>query len=203
MKDIVITKEHIIKALKTEELKQGDWVAKAELPVVGNCAVCAVGAVLRHINLPNNEIYTVANSLDTYGYPAYLHTEEDKENHRVEMFNEAGTMWLWVLSDIFEEAATAREGRDAVIAFVKKHCKKDKIIPGDFLEDMKESARSSIYFYAQHADGEDVAPTKDLEKMTDKDWAGLYTKFAKELGYKGRSRKFKPPKMRAVRRVKK
>jgi hypothetical protein len=39
-------------------------------------------------------------------------------------------MWLWVLSEIFEEAATAREGRDAVIAFVKKHCKKDKIIPG-------------------------------------------------------------------------
>jgi hypothetical protein len=51
-----ISRKTILKAIKKEPLRAGEWVDKSDLKTVGNCHVCAVGAVLRTAGLPNNQI---------------------------------------------------------------------------------------------------------------------------------------------------
>lgn len=57
----IITKKSILKALAKEPLVRGRWVAKPHLEVIGDCPVCAVGAVLRGAGLSNCDIVRTAS----------------------------------------------------------------------------------------------------------------------------------------------
>lgn len=51
-----VLKKTIIRALKTEPLQTGQFVEKPDLRKVGDCNVCAVGAVLRATGATNYQI---------------------------------------------------------------------------------------------------------------------------------------------------
>jgi len=75
---IIITKELVIKALKTEPLACGKWIhdkirtddvtVPAPRTRAGKCRVCAVGAVLRKHGLNNDQIYRAGQELTSEGY---------------------------------------------------------------------------------------------------------------------------------------
>lgn len=53
-----IYREQILKALLTEPLQGGQWVEKEYLHEIGDCRVCAVGAILRScLKMTNSEIH--------------------------------------------------------------------------------------------------------------------------------------------------
>lgn len=196
MKDIVVTKEQIIKALKAEPLKQGRWILEDGLTAINNCQVCAVGAVLRHLNLPNNEVSEIAIDLDRYKHSPdnepEEYTREQYLAHHVPALFTDDTQWLSAISGIFESASSASEGKKDVIDFVKKYVTRPLIIPGDKLKEARDSARRSVYNLATD---QGLTPPNTRELMTDKEWEKLYSDYAKKvLRYKGRSRKFKQPK---------
>lgn len=58
-KQITITRKQVIKALRTERLRKGQWMRAENGDEIENCQVCAVGAVLRDRVVPQN--VSVAN----------------------------------------------------------------------------------------------------------------------------------------------
>jgi len=76
-----ITKQDVLKAIKTEKLKNGRWITEKTVFVKNSmgdevresildntCAVCAVGAVLRQKGVPNQYIQTRADDFFFYSY---------------------------------------------------------------------------------------------------------------------------------------
>lgn len=82
-----VTKETILKAIKTEKLVKRHFVLPDEedspySPKNKKCGVCAVGAVLRHSNFNNDQISDFGESLCFSGpvtplYTSEVHTELD------------------------------------------------------------------------------------------------------------------------------
>lgn len=121
-----ITKKEILKALETEPLEQGHWVALEGLPTVGTCRVCAVGAVLRHCGLTNVEISEYAGQV--------VRAQSIDRNLTLEDGD-----WVSALSDIFE-----RSGKKAAIRFVQERFPDKVSIDRKVLRDIR--SRSLVDF---------------------------------------------------------
>jgi hypothetical protein len=64
MKKKTITRRDVLAAIRTEPLRPGNWVVTTENV---KCEVCAVGAVLRHAGLNNEEIFEFGDIMMHYG----------------------------------------------------------------------------------------------------------------------------------------
>lgn len=120
MKRKYITKQTILKAIKTEPLKPGSFVL-LEGDLVSDdpsCSVCAVGAVLRKAGMNNNRInrfgiklvdYNSCSSSSVYRLPALL--EEKRYLHALSVKYEN-------LARVFRDLTFVRR---ELSKFVKKH----------------------------------------------------------------------------------
>lgn len=127
----IITHERIIKALRTEPLKSGHWVENPDLEEVGNCGVCAVGAVLRSCRFTNNKINAVGDIL--LDYIEYRGSMQDSIENAL-----ASQQWMVALSNAFEffdryrDLSKDNDRRSVVnktITFVKRNLPKRFKIP--------------------------------------------------------------------------
>lgn len=127
-----ITKQQVLKALETEPLKRGQWVDRAYLNYIGDCNVCAVGAVLRQAGLTNREIYLSVRAQS-------IRSGCEDPNQTVK------TDPLTALSEVFET-----KGKKAAIEFVKKKFPKTITLSDTKLRKVKHRIWKSIENYLAH-----------------------------------------------------
>jgi hypothetical protein len=118
----VIKKSQVIKALKTEKLKRGQWFYindyVSTLPPTLTCKVCAVGAVLRQVSFVK---WAIKNNVN-WGYlgdsatnnSECLRGDDAKEEIELELNNKN---YLAALSNYYESGHTRKQ----CIEWVKKN----------------------------------------------------------------------------------
>lgn len=124
---MIITRRDILKAIRTEKLKNQNWIT---LPVLGvddygykitgkpssTCKVCAVGAVLRTVGIPNNRISITAGQIVSNGN---FNSGED------ELAELREGRYMNALSVRFENLAKkygcGKKTKEILIRFVKRH----------------------------------------------------------------------------------
>lgn len=108
-----ISRDTIIEALKTENLGHRGWVGRSSLPYIGDCEVCAVGGIFRHLGLPNSKIASGA-----------FDNAHDPIASNVEIPLAKGD-YLGALSSLFESERvrrmTQKSARRVLVNFVKKN----------------------------------------------------------------------------------
>lgn len=122
MTTIIITKEEIIEALDTEPLATGYWVNFGGdfdgtfRKSLGECAVCAVGAIFKHKLSGDLSAYAVERHIDELmRHMGSLHDPRQAEEHA-----EAGR-YLQAISCVFEgTAGDMDKRREVTIKFVKE-----------------------------------------------------------------------------------
>lgn len=176
-KEITITKKQIIKAIQRGELGHHGWVQNSQLPYVGDCRVCAVGAVFRHaLKLPNNVVDVLASeagvgSCDPVSAKSALERED----------------WLTALSHVFECDAGRYAGiekqRKVVIDFVEKNFPAKVAIEPSALEAARDEAFQDLLFYADsRQDFEHPFPRRNTKsKYTQDEREVLIKAFSKYL----------------------
>lgn len=143
-KDIVITKKEIIKAIRKGELETGAYFDLQELPYIGNCNVCAVGAVFRHaLKLPNN----VGSALViTAGCGCAIFDRDGGpplDELRQKYLNRGD--WLTVLSDVFESNYSTEEERQSkTIEYVEENFPETVSINGSDLDRARDRAWNKL-----------------------------------------------------------
>lgn len=135
-----IKRAQILLALRTENIGHLGWTENPDMPAVGDCKVCAVGAVLRRCGLPNNEIESLASS-EIFKASAYgsCSTEEQA----LELLDEG--RWMDALSTIFEGNFTKHDkqkGLERAAKFVKKHFPKEVTLSN---ETVREARRRGFF----------------------------------------------------------
>lgn len=114
-KEMIITRKDVIKAIKKESLKRGDFVHDYYKDQFGNwkekndpnCKVCAVGAVLRNKGYSNKQINVTVDNF-AGDWTGDWRTELQCENY------------LAALSSRFEQSG----GGKKLVEWVKKHMPK-------------------------------------------------------------------------------
>lgn len=132
-----IKRAQILKALRTEPLRQGHFVESDLLPEIGTCNVCAVGAVLRSAGVPDRAINGVAVQPQVIGFADCCFDSSNKAEQKLELAEDlAERRYLAALSKVFE-AAPKRTAKAQAIAFVKKHFPKEIRIPDTVITSAK------------------------------------------------------------------
>ena len=136
--DIVFTRGEILRALKREPLRRGEFVEKSNLPMVGNCNVCAVGAVLRGCGFRNNEISVLAREVVDYPISSRPHE-----------LLKAGD-WTSALSSMFEMQPSDRAGQKAVLDFVRKHFPATVTLRGEHIKEIIDVETDDMFDKAMY-----------------------------------------------------
>lgn len=129
-----VTKEIIIDALKTEPLSSGyGWCRRRALDVVGDCEVCAVGAVLRKLKMTNAQILRKAPTLvrnhtmphgddeDNVLESALLRVGEENYLGALSTYFEGINRRRYYTTGVLEDFVATSEVREKCIAFVTTH----------------------------------------------------------------------------------
>lgn len=124
---MIITRREILKAIRTEKLKEGGFIHlnKDELGYDDTCKVCAVGAVLRSAGVGNGSINIIAQLLLEAGY----YSDEGDEHTELE-----AKRYLNALSVKFEKLASVygagKRTKDKLAIFIKKYFPKTINVEG-------------------------------------------------------------------------
>jgi len=146
-----VTKAQIIKALKTENISIGyGWTEHEDLPEVGNCHVCSVGAVLRSCKLPNNTISELCNDPDFITCPYSC----DDDAIAIDEALERGD-YFSALSMCFEGDPVEQDAKKALkraIKLVQDHFPAKITIKESEVKKARLAAFSSLLYHAATAE---------------------------------------------------
>lgn len=146
-----ITKKEIIKALQTEPLIHQMWVKKDNLPEVGDCGVCAVGAVLRHCRIPNDVLDSYTNSIEGTG-------SAEEAQRALERGDYLSALSMTFEQKSYVEAGTKADAasRRRAIEFVEKNFPAKIALDKSKLQKARENAFDSLVnaaYVAEHYEG--------------------------------------------------